>query len=140
MARTSSSLALVWMAILIAVIGLAGGWQWYDGRGQRQAASADAEDAGGSRRQMPAPSPSTDDGRPSSGAGPHLGSSQKQFAEMQKTIAEPETFPVGLPVEGREGMVRSPYHDKEGGFVDVAGMPSGSKVRCPYSKKIFLVP
>jgi hypothetical protein len=128
------------MAILIAVIGLAGGWQWYAGRGERPAATVVAEDAEGSRHPAPAPSPSTDDGLPSSGAGPHLGSSQKQFAEMQKTIAEPESLPVGVPVEGREGMVRSPYHDEEGAWVDVAGMPSGSKVRCPYSKKIFLVP
>jgi hypothetical protein len=128
----------VWMAILIAVIGLAGGWQWYAGRGQRPSASVVAEAAEGSRR--PTPTPSSDHGPPSSSPGPQLGSSQKQFAEMQKSIAEPESLPVGVPVEGREGMVRSPYHDKEGGWVDVAGLPPGSKVRCPYSGKIFLVP
>jgi len=48
-------------------------------------------------------------------------------------------FPVAKPVPGKPGYVFSPY-DPNGGYVDVTGYPSGSKVKDPYSQKIFLVP
>jgi hypothetical protein len=48
-------------------------------------------------------------------------------------------FPVAKPVPGKPGYVFSPY-DPNGGYVDVSGYPSGSKVKDPYSQKIFLVP
>ena len=48
-------------------------------------------------------------------------------------------FPVAKPVPGKPGYVFSPY-DANGGYVDVSGYPSGSKVKDPYSQKIFLVP
>jgi hypothetical protein len=48
-------------------------------------------------------------------------------------------FPVAKPVPGKPGYVFSPY-DPSGGYVDVTGYPSGSKVKDPYSQKIFLVP
>ena len=43
------------------------------------------------------------------------------------------------PVPGKPGYVFSPY-DKNGGYVDVTGFAPGSKVKDPYSGKIFLVP
>jgi hypothetical protein len=48
-------------------------------------------------------------------------------------------FPVAKPVPGKPGYVFSPY-DPNGGYVDVSGYQSGSKVKDPYSQKIFLVP
>jgi len=48
-------------------------------------------------------------------------------------------FPVAKPVPGKPGYVFSPY-DPNGGYVDVSGYPSRSKVKDPYSQKIFLVP
>ena len=48
-------------------------------------------------------------------------------------------FPVARPVPNKPGYVFSPY-DPNGGYVDVTGYPSGSKVKDPYSQKIFLVP
>ena len=48
-------------------------------------------------------------------------------------------FPVAKPVPGKPGYVFSPY-DPNGGYVDVSGYPAGSKVKDPYSQKIFLVP
>jgi hypothetical protein len=48
-------------------------------------------------------------------------------------------FPVAKAVPGKPGYVFSPY-DPNGGYVDVSGYPPGSKVKDPYSQKIFLVP
>ena len=48
-------------------------------------------------------------------------------------------FPYGKPVPGKPGYVFSPYSPNEG-YVDVTGYRSGSKVKDPYSGKIFLVP
>ena len=49
-----------------------------------------------------------------------------------------EDIPSATPVPGQAGKVYSPFSN--GGYVDVSGMPSGSKARCPYTKKIFRVP
>jgi hypothetical protein len=51
---------------------------------------------------------------------------------------EDSNLQFGIPVPGKEGLVYSPYYS--GGYVDVKGMPPGSKARCPYTKKIFRVP
>ena len=48
-------------------------------------------------------------------------------------------FPTAKPVPGKPGYVFSPF-DPKGGYVDVSGYPSGSKVKDPYANKIFLVP
>jgi hypothetical protein len=47
-------------------------------------------------------------------------------------------FPTAKPVEGKPGYVYSPFED--GKYVDVSGYSPGSKVKDPYSGKIFLVP
>ena len=48
-------------------------------------------------------------------------------------------FPYGKPVPGKPGYVYSPF-DQNGGYVDVTGYSPGSKVKDPYTGKIFLVP
>jgi hypothetical protein len=48
------------------------------------------------------------------------------------------SLPFGVPVPEKDGLVYSPFDNT--GYVDVKGMPSGSKARCPYSKKVFRVP
>jgi hypothetical protein len=73
--------------------------------------------------------------------------SSSQPAATSRPTATPRTpsttttaqFPVAKPVPGKPGYVFSPY-DPNGGYVDVSGYPSGSKVKDPYSQKIFLVP
>jgi hypothetical protein len=49
------------------------------------------------------------------------------------------SFPTGKPVPDKPGYVFSPF-DKEGRYVDVSGFPSGTKVKDPWTDKIFLVP
>src|SRR6267142_429279 len=52
----------------------------------------------------------------------------------------PETaFPTGKLVPGKPGYVFSPF-DKEGRYVDVSGFAPGTKVKDPWTDKIFLVP
>ena len=55
------------------------------------------------------------------------------------TPAAPAELPYGVPVPGTKGFIYSPY-DKSAGFVDVQGISPGTKVRCPYTGKIFRVP
>jgi hypothetical protein len=51
----------------------------------------------------------------------------------------PAQYPTAKTVPGKPGYVFSPY-DPNGGYVDVNGFTPGSKVKDPYSGKIFLVP
>jgi hypothetical protein len=55
------------------------------------------------------------------------------------TPAKPSSLPVGIKVNGKPGFVYSPY-DKTAGIVDVQGMAPGTKVKCPYTGKVFIVP
>lgn len=60
-----------------------------------------------------------------------------------KPAASPRTetavhFPTAKPVPSKPGYVFSPSDPSK--YVDVTGYPSGSKVKDPYSGKIFLVP
>lgn len=48
-------------------------------------------------------------------------------------------YPYGKPVPGKKGFVTSPYDDKAG-MIDVRDYSPGTKVRDPYTQKIFLVP
>ncbi|MCE9520159.1 MAG: hypothetical protein K8R87_11490 [Verrucomicrobia bacterium] len=48
-------------------------------------------------------------------------------------------YPYGKPVPGKKGFVMSPYDDKAG-MIDVRDYAPGTKVRDPYTEKIFLVP
>jgi hypothetical protein len=69
--------------------------------------------------------------------------------EMEKettTSSNPDTLkptdtgsaPPATPVPGKYGHVYSPY--ASGREVDVTGFPPGTKVKCPYTQKVFLVP
>jgi hypothetical protein len=53
--------------------------------------------------------------------------------------SQPTQYPTAKPVPGKPGYVFSPY-DPNGGYVDVNGYTPGSKVKDPYSGKVFLVP
>lgn len=55
------------------------------------------------------------------------------------TTSPPASYPTAKAVPGKPGYVFSPY-DPGGGYVDVNGYASGSKVKDPYSGKVFLVP
>ena len=63
--------------------------------------------------------------------------STKTTARTSSTSAG--SLPYAKPVPGKAGYVFSPY-DKNGGYVDVTGFAPGSKVKDPYSGKVFLVP
>lgn len=55
------------------------------------------------------------------------------------TVPENSILPYAKPVPGKPGYVFSPF-DPNGGYVDVTGFAPGSKVKDPYSGKIFRVP
>ncbi len=57
----------------------------------------------------------------------------------RNAVADKGGLLYAKPVPGKPGYVFSPY-DKNGGYVDVTGFAPGSKVKDPYSGKIFLVP
>lgn len=45
----------------------------------------------------------------------------------------------GTPVPGKQGLVTSPFAP-DNGYIDVRGFPPGTKVKDPYTGKIFLTP
>ena len=48
-------------------------------------------------------------------------------------------YPYGIPVPGKQGLVKSPYAPDQG-LVDTRGFSRGQEVKCPYTGKVFLVP
>ncbi len=56
-----------------------------------------------------------------------------------RSSASQENFPTAKAVPGKSGYVFSPF-DTEGRYVDVSGFASGTKVKDPWTDKIFLVP
>jgi hypothetical protein len=49
-----------------------------------------------------------------------------------------EDLPFGAPVVGRPGFVYSPYSEKD--ICDVVDLKRGTRVKCPYTGKVFRVP
>jgi hypothetical protein len=80
------------------------------------------------------PPPQEDEARPSTAVTPRPSATPRNSSSNSAA-----QFPVAKPVPGKPGYVFSPY-DPNGGYVDVTGYQSGSKVKDPYSQKIFLVP
>ena len=60
-------------------------------------------------------------------------------AGSSRPSASQENFPTAKAVPGKSGYVFSPF-DAEGRYVDVSGFASGTKVKDPWTDKIFLVP
>jgi hypothetical protein len=56
-----------------------------------------------------------------------------------RTSVTPENFPTAKAVPGKSGYVFSPF-DAEGRYVDVSGYAPGTKVKDPWTDKIFIVP
>src|SRR6266498_4356342 len=60
-------------------------------------------------------------------------------AGSSRASAPQENFPTAKAVPGKSGYVFSPI-DAEGRYVDVSGFAPGTKVKDPWTDKIFLVP
>jgi hypothetical protein len=60
-------------------------------------------------------------------------------APPRTVTSQPTQYPTAKPVPGKPGYVFSPF-DPNGGYVDVNGYTPGSKVKDPYSGKVFVVP
>ena len=57
----------------------------------------------------------------------------------QPAPAKREDLPYGIPIPGKKGYVYSPYGETQQ-QVDVTDIPTGTKVKCPYTGKVFRVP
>jgi hypothetical protein len=55
-----------------------------------------------------------------------------------RASAPTPSFPTGKPVPGKPGYVFSPFTGER--YVDVSGFASGTKVKDPWTDKIFIVP
>jgi len=73
-----------------------------------------------------------------SSASKRTSTAQTKPSSSPKTPTAQPSFPIAKSVPGKPGYVFSP--SDPGKYVDVSGYASGSKVKDPYSGKIFLVP
>jgi hypothetical protein len=64
---------------------------------------------------------------------------QSSTTASSRASASQPNFPTAKAVPGKSGYVFSPF-DAEGKYVDVSGYPSGTKVKDPWTDKIFIVP
>ncbi len=84
--------------------------------------------------------------RPEPGSTAESGASRREASETKPSPSsqraasnQSSKIPYAKPVPGKPGYVYSPF-DPDGGYVDVTGYAAGSKVKDPYSGKIFIVP
>lgn len=80
----------------------------------------------------------TTPGQPVPPAKPSTQQRTDQITSSPKSSSRPLQFPTGKAVPGKPGYVFSPSDPNK--YVDVSGYAPGSKVKDPYSGKIFLVP
>jgi len=108
--------------------------------GTTEATSSDVTEPG--RPTPPKTAAERRQSRTSSG-GAHT--TRKEMAQSSTTAgssrpsASRENFPTAKAVPGKSGYVFSPF-DAEGRYVDVSGFAPGTKVKDPWTDKIFLVP
>ncbi|MDB6132772.1 MAG: hypothetical protein JWM59_1015 [Verrucomicrobiales bacterium] len=77
-----------------------------------------------------------------SGSGPSSSSGSKtkpSGTDTPSTSPKRDDLPFGVIIPGKKGFVYSPFSPDKGP-VDVQDIPAGTKVRCPYSGKVFRVP
>ncbi len=60
-------------------------------------------------------------------------------APAPTTNAAQKSYPYGIPVPGKKGIVRSPYAPSKG-EIDVHAYHKGAQVKDPYTGKIFIAP
>jgi hypothetical protein len=73
------------------------------------------------------------------GRRPPPGRPVETTATTAVTRTPPVQFPIAERVPGKSGLVMSPF-DPEARYVDVSGYASGTKVKDPWTEKIFIVP
>jgi len=108
--------------------------------GTTEATSSDVTDPG--RPMPPKTAAEHRQSRTSSGASHTTREQTAQSstkAGSSRPSASQENFPTAKAVPGKSGYVFSPF-DTEGRYVDVSGFPPGTKVKDPWTDKIFLVP
>ena len=77
--------------------------------------------------------------RPTAGPLEKPGTSPGSNNTPKPVPAKREDLPFGISIPGKKGYVYSPYVDNKQ-QVDVTDIPTGTKVKCPYTGKVFRVP
>jgi hypothetical protein len=93
------------------------------------------EAASASRRR---PEPETESSQTSHVARREMTQANPKPSSARASSAQTE-FPTGKAVPGKPGYVFSPF-DASGRYVDVSGYAPGTKVKDPWTDKIFIVP
>jgi hypothetical protein len=107
--------------------------------GTTEATSSDVTEPG---RPMPPQTAERRQSRTSSGSSRATRKETAQSstsAGSSRPSTSQENFPTAKAVPGKSGYVFSPF-DTEGRYVDVSGFAPGTKVKDPWTDKIFLVP
>jgi hypothetical protein len=91
-------------------------------------------------RPVPVPSPTPRAASRKSAQRPSTAAAKPSPAKKSASAATSSSqFPTAKPVPGKPGLVFNPFKPN-GGYIDVSGYASGSKVKDPDTQKIFVVP